>query len=121
MEAKGARRPGRPLLAKGVLQLTGHGLMAGAHVRVLCGASLEPRLFVTVDVEVPPGRMPWTAPPEIPDPAADDSVLVNLARSRMLTYYSLRAMTASALSVRPVGLAVANPESWRRRAGLVYP
>ena len=121
VEAKGARRPGRLLLAKGVLQLTGHGLMAGAHVRVLCGASLEPRLFVTVDVEVPPGRMPWTAPPEILDPAADDSLLVNLARSRMLTYYSLRAMTASALSVRPVGLAVANPESWRRRAGLVYP
>lgn len=121
VEAKGARRTGKPALAKGVLQLTGRGLMSGAHVRVLCGASLEPRLFVTVDVEVMPGRSPWRAPPEIPDPATDDSVLVNLARSRMLTYYSLRALTASALSVRPVGLAVADPESWRRRVGLVYP
>ena len=121
VEAKGARRTGKPALAKGVLQLTGGGLMSGAHVRVLCGASLEPRLFVTVDVEVMPGRSPWRAPPEIPDPATDDSVLVNLARSRMLTYYSLRALTASALSVRPVGLAVADPESWRRRVGLVYP
>jgi hypothetical protein len=34
-------------------------LMSGAHVRVLCGASLEPRRFVTVDVEVIPGRAPW--------------------------------------------------------------
>jgi hypothetical protein len=121
VEAKGARRTGLPALAKGVLQLTGRGLMSGAHVRVLCGASLEPRLFVTVDVEVLSGRSPWTAPPEIPDPSTDDSVLVNLARSRILTYYSLRALTASELSVRPVGLAVADPESWRRRAGLVYP
>ena len=121
VEAKGARRTGQPALAKGVLQLTGHGLMSGAHVRVLCGASLEPRLFATVDVEVLPGRAAWVAPPQIPDPATDDSVLINLARSRMLTYYALQALGASALSVRPVGLAVANPESWRRRAGLVYP
>jgi hypothetical protein len=121
IEAKGSRRTGRPVLAKGVLQLTGRGLMSGAHVRVLCGASLEPRLFVTVDVESLPSRAPWTAPPEIPDPAIDDSVLINLARSRMLAYYSLRALTANALSVRPVGPVVADPESWRRRAGLVYP
>ena len=121
VEAKGSRRTGQPVLAKGVLQLTGRGLMSGAHVRVLCGASLEPRLFVTVDVEALPGRAPWTASPEIPDPASEDSVLVNLARSRMLTYYSLRALTANALSVRPVGLTVADPASWRRRAGLVYP
>jgi hypothetical protein len=65
------------------------------------------------------GDPPW--PPEIPDPATDDSVLVNLARSRMLTYYSLQALATSALSVRPVGPAVADPESWRRRSGLVYP
>jgi hypothetical protein len=94
IEAKGSRRTGRPVLAKGVLQLTGRGLMSGAHVRVLCGASLEPRLFVTVDVESLPSRAPWTAPPEIPDPAIDDSVLINLARSRMLAYYSLRALTS---------------------------
>jgi hypothetical protein len=40
VEAKGARRTGQPALAKGVLQLTGHGLISGAHVRVLCGAGL---------------------------------------------------------------------------------
>jgi hypothetical protein len=121
VEAKGARRTGRPFLAKGVLQLTRRGLMSGAHVRVLCGTSLEPRLFVTVDVEVPADRSPWTTPPEIPDPATDDQVLLNLAHSRLLSYYSLRALSADALSVRPVGLAVANPESWLRRVGLVYP
>jgi hypothetical protein len=121
VEAKGARRIGQPALAKGALQLTGRGLMSGAHVCVLCGASLEPRLFVTVDVEILPGRPPRAEPPEIPDPATDDSVLVNLARSRMLTYYSLRALTPDALSVRPVGLAAADPGSWRRRVGLVYP
>lgn len=121
VEAKGARRPGQPVLAKGVLQLTGHGLMSGEHVRVLCGASLEPRLFVTVDVEVLSVRTPWAGPPEVPDPAANDSMLEGLARSRMLTYYSLRALMPDALSVRPVGPAVADPESWRRRAGLVYP
>lgn len=121
VEAKGSRHTGQPVLAKGVLQLTGRGLMNGAHVRVLCGASLEPRLFVTVDVEVLGDQPPWTAPPEVPDPATDDSVLINLARSRMLTYYSLQALATSSLSVRPVGLAAADPESWRRRAGLVYP
>lgn len=121
VEAKGARRTGQPALAKGVLQLTGRGLMSGAHVRILCGASLEPRLFATVDVEALPGRTVWAAPPQIPDPATDDSVLINLARSRMLTYYSLQALGNSALSVRPVGLTVDDPESWRRRAGLVYP
>lgn len=121
VEAKGARRPGLTFLAKGVLQLTGYGLMSGDHVRVLCGASLEPRLFVTVDVEVLPTWAPWDGPPIVPDPAADDSVLVDLARSRMLTYYSLRALPSDALSVRPIGPAVADPESWRRRAGLVYP
>ena len=121
VEAKGARRTGQPALAKGVLQLTGRDLMSGAHVRVLCGASLEPRLFVTVDVEILASRAPWSGPPEIADPATDDSMLVNLARSRILTYYSLRALTAGALFVRPVGLAVADPELWRRRAGLVYP
>ena len=121
VEAEGSRRTGLRVLAKGVLQLTGRGLMSGAHVRVLCGASLEPRLVVTVDMEVLSDRAPWTAPPEVPDPASDDSLLVSLARSRMLTYYSLRALTVSALAVRPVGLAAADPESWRRRAGLVYP
>jgi hypothetical protein len=121
VEAKGARRTGQTFLAKGARQLSGRGLMSGPHVRVLCGASLEPRLFVTVDVEILPSRAPLTAPPEIPDPASDDSVLLNLARSRMLAYYSLRALADSALSVRPVGLAVADPESWRRRVGLVYP
>jgi hypothetical protein len=121
VEAKGSRRTGLRVLAKGVLQLTGRGLMSGPHVRVLCGASLEPRLFVTVDVEILSDRTPWTEPPEVPDPASNDSLLVSLARSRMLTYYSLRALTVSALAVRPVGLAAADPESWRRRAGLVYP
>jgi hypothetical protein len=99
VEAKGARRTGQPALAKGVVQLTGRDLMSGAHVRVLCGASLEPRLFVTVDVEALPGRAAWTASPQVPDPTNDDSVLINLARSRMLTYYSLQALGATEIEL----------------------
>jgi hypothetical protein len=121
VEAKGARRTGLTALAKGALQLTHPGLMSGPHARVLCGTSLEPRLFVTVDVDVSAESVPHTAEPEIPDPDTDDGALVSLARSRMLTYYSLRALPASARSVRPIGPAVTDRASWRRRTGLVYP
>jgi hypothetical protein len=121
VEAKGTRRTGLTVLTKGVQQLTGRGLMSGPHVRVLCGTSLEPRLFVTIDVEISPAWAPRATSAEVPDPAADDSVLLSLARSRMLTYYSLQALSAGARFVRPVGPILADPGFWRPRIGLVYP
>lgn len=48
IEAKGGRRLGRQALVKGAQQLSAEGLVAGPHLRVLVGASLEPRLFVTL-------------------------------------------------------------------------
>ena len=76
---------------------------------------------MTIDVEVSPGWAPRATSPEVPDPASDDAVLLSLARSRMLTYYSLRALPADARTVRPVGPILADPAFWRPRVGLVYP
>ncbi|MFC6880647.1 hypothetical protein [Actinomadura yumaensis] len=117
IEAKGARRMGKPQLAKGASQLSVNGLMAGPHLRVLCGTSIEHRIFVTVDVDVdvsggkpgPTGPDP-DPPNRRPRPDEDDAELEALARSRMLTYYALQAIPQALLSVRPVGLAVANFE-----------
>jgi hypothetical protein len=120
VEAKGARRAGYTVLAKGALQLTSRGLMSGPHVRTLCGTSLEPRLFVTVDVEFSPSRTSSISPHNIPDPATDDTALVTLAESQMLTYYSLSDLPASARSVRPVGQVVADPVFRQQRTGLVH-
>ncbi|SNS21145.1 hypothetical protein [Actinomadura mexicana] len=109
IEAKGARRTGKPELAKGASQLSVSGLMAGPHLRVLCGTSIEHRVFVTVDIEAA-GRKRESSvlanSRRLPD--EDDTELVALARSRMLTYYVLRSLPRSLLSVRPIGPAVAD-------------
>jgi hypothetical protein len=121
IEAKGARRPGLPVLRKGAMQVSKPGLMSGPHVRVLCGTSLEHRVFMIIDVEVlaasatpPPGR-------PRPRPESDDSQLLALARSRMLTYYTLTSLPAGSVSVRPVGPAIADLAARDDGTGLVYP
>jgi hypothetical protein len=55
IEAKAARRLGKHELPKGASQLCATGLMVGPHMRVLCGTSIEHRIFVTVDVEMAAG------------------------------------------------------------------
>jgi hypothetical protein len=121
VEAKGARRLGRPALSKGAQQLSKSGLMAAPHLRVLAGTSLEHRVFVTLDIEDP--RMPAAGPaPAIArGPETDDESLLALARSRMLTYYALAATPPGSLSVRPVGPAVANISATQRHPGVVRP
>ena len=119
IEAKGARKPGLSILRKGALQVARPGLMSGPHVRALCGTSLEHRVFMTIDVEVLPAPTP---PPDDrrPRPESDDATLLALARSRMLTYYALASLPADAVSVRPVGTAIAD-RATRDGGGLVYP
>lgn len=120
VEAKGARRIRHKALAKGARQLTGADLIWGPHARVLCGASLEPRLSVTVDFEIHLDSAPPTIGGDETSPENDDDALVSLSRSRMLTYFALRALPASARSVRPVGPTVADPTR-QRRVGLIEP
>lgn len=126
IEAKAARRAGKTQLSKGVRQLSAPGLMDvdAPHVRVLCGTSIEHRIFMTIDIEshsggAPTGRVagsPW------PNPDEDDNELFALARSRMLTYYALRGLSLSSLSVRPVGPEIASAQLGRdRSAELVIP
>jgi hypothetical protein len=120
IEAKGNRRLGKTHLSKGACQLSAPGLMIGPHTRVLCGASIEHRVFMTIDVEVvaedayTPDPLPSTNNFR-PGPGVNDGVLMILARSRMLTYYLLRSLEYGALSVRPVGPGVANAELSRGR------
>lgn len=118
IEAKGGAKLGQWELAKGAKQLTAFGLMKIPHTRVLCGTSIEHRIFMTIDVdkdEIYPGHTPGSAPDGPSDngpsggrpaPDEDDSELVALARSRMLTFHALRALPPASLSVRPVGTAV---------------
>jgi len=123
VEAKGARRAGRALLAKGADQLCSHGLMTGPHARVLCGTSIEHRIFVTVDIEVDEGMRSPVPRADLTrrSPDDDDGELVALARSRMLSYYALRALPPASLAVRPVGLAVADARRPEESPSLVVP
>ncbi|WP_433615410.1 hypothetical protein ACQP2P_11495 [Dactylosporangium sp. CA-139114] len=118
IEAKGRRRLGLPDLRKGATQLLRPGLMIGPHVRMLCGTSVEHRVFVTLDLEhvkLSPASVP-TGGPDTSDPDADD--VLALARARMLTYLLLRGTPTAQLRVTPVGESVAQPRS-ARTAGAV--
>jgi hypothetical protein len=106
IEAKAARRLYKPKLTKGTEQLVAGGQAhGGAHAKVLCGASLEEQLFVSVDFESGAETEPDTGLallPEEPDVAEDEGTLYAAARSRMLTYLLLRSATHSALRIAPV-------------------
>ena len=124
VEAKAARRIGKPELSKGASQLSSIGLMSGPHLRVLCGTSIEHRVFMTVDVEAvsdsAESGMATDSGRRSPD--EDDGELVALARSRMLNFYALQSLPRESLSVRPVGPAVAAARlSQGRTANLVVP
>src|SRR5262245_42804385 len=100
VEAKGGRKLKRPALVKGAAQLTRPRLMEAPHMRGLCGTSLEPCLFVTIDAERV--AIPAVQEPETPAGLAGDELLA-LARSRLLVYLSLEALPRSELSIVPVG------------------
>ncbi|HWO66954.1 MAG TPA: hypothetical protein VNO31_43670 [Umezawaea sp.] len=110
VEAKGSKRIGKPMLAKGAQQLRRPGLMDGPHVKVLCGTSLADRVFVTLDVEEDLGT---------PPSASEDDRLLTLALSRMLLYLALVALPRRSWTVLPVGAGVSERGSRRGGIGLV--
>jgi hypothetical protein len=101
------------------------GLISGPHLRVLAGASLEPRLFVTLDLEdCSPhdeshltNNGPWDDDDSLL--SDDGESLLRLARSRMLFYLSLAALPSASRAVVPIGPAVADPGRRRERTGYV--
>jgi hypothetical protein len=111
VEAKAARWIGLPQLKKGRDQLlAGSALVEDVpHRLVLCGASVEEEVFVTVDHIATGGPDTWPdhlppfsqAPPEgseLTDPAG----LVEFARSQMLIYLYLNSLERDRLTVVPV-------------------
>jgi hypothetical protein len=124
VEAKAARRLHKSKLTKGAQQLIAGGQAhGGAHTKVLCGASLEDQLFVTLDFESMDeviGEDPLVA--EEPDVADDDGALYAVARSSMLIYLFLRSAQHQTLRIAPVSMNGASsrgiPGTSRRGGGL---
>ncbi|MFE2377316.1 hypothetical protein [Streptomyces sp. NPDC059398] len=102
VEAKGSRRLGLGPRIKGAQQLDVGALVPVTHQKVLCGTSLERRLFMMIDVE---GAPPPGDPDNISDEETlqDDEALLELARSRMLTYLALSSLPRDGLRVTAVG------------------
>ncbi|KUM80114.1 hypothetical protein AQI70_08080 [Streptomyces curacoi] len=73
------------------------------HHKVLCGTSLEKRLFMMIDV----ARVDHGGDDAVTgtDDQAQDSgeVLLELARARMMTYFTLASLPPALLRVTPVG------------------
>ena len=118
IEAKGSQKLQRRALSKGVDQLSTPGLLTGDHMRVLCGTSLDPYLFMTIDVEEHiRDHLPERQHASM-DLADDDDLLLAVARSRMLLYLALTAMQPTERWIVPVGLTI--PEvADRSRGGTV--
>ena len=118
IEAKAARRLGKTELAKGVRQLSLPGLMSWPHVRLMCGTSIEHRVFVTIDVEAVDRSTGYDVGPDDQEqPSSEgDADLLELARSRMLTYFALQGLPPESLLVRPVGQAIAVAQQNQGRA-----
>ncbi|WP_382465447.1 hypothetical protein ACFIN9_18145 [Streptomyces noursei] len=123
VEAKGSRRLGLRPRIKGAKQLDVGALVPVTHQKVLCGTSLERRLFMMIDVEdLPktgnsgggpdgdsgggPGGGPDGDSGDSTDEEAleqDDEALLELARSRMLTYLALTSLPRDGLRITAVG------------------
>ncbi|WP_167502500.1 hypothetical protein [Streptomyces malaysiensis] len=107
VEAKGSRRLGKRPRIKGAEQLDVGALVPVPHQKVLCGTSLERRLFMMIDVEsASMANKPGDASTQGNSEEAlerDDEALLELARSRMLTYLALASLPPGRLRVTPVG------------------
>jgi hypothetical protein len=125
VEAKGYRRLGKTHLRNGARQLSVPGLMKGPHMRMLCGTSIEHRVFMTIDIEAIDDGAGLEGDPRTdarPSPDENDEALVVLASSRMLNYHALQGLPRSALTVRPVGAAIGDERRRRTQAtDLVFP
>ncbi|MFE9404391.1 hypothetical protein ACFYNY_21910 [Streptomyces sp. NPDC006530] len=106
VEAKGSRRLGLRPRSKGAKQLDVGALVPVPHQKVLCGTSLERRLFMMIDVEGAPTAGSSSATAASVDEETleqDDEALLELARSRMLTYLALMSLPRGGLRITPVG------------------
>jgi len=122
VEAKGGRVLGSHSRRKGARQLDVGSLVPGAHQKVLCGTSLQQRLFMMIDIEADGSAAENTVPPEQADDDVlehDDDALVELARARMLTYLALVSLPPGSLRVTAVSDSL-NDRLSRRSGGLVH-
>ncbi|WP_159329669.1 hypothetical protein [Streptomyces tendae] len=103
VEAKGSRRLGMGPRTKGAQQLDVGALVPVAHQKVLCGTSLERRLFMMIDVEGDPATGDPDNTSDEETLQQDDEALLELARSRMLTYLALSSLPRDGLRVTAVG------------------
>lgn len=104
VEAKGKRRLGQPALREGRDQLELSDVMYGSYRKLLCGTSIEHRLFMTLDIEDDRGRDGTQGSDyAAADLREDDIALFHEARASMLVYLLLVATPYQALSLRPVG------------------
>ncbi|MGP3977276.1 hypothetical protein ACTWQF_25355 [Streptomyces sp. 8N114] len=123
VEAKGSRRLGLRPRAKGAKQLDVGAIVLVPHQKVLCGTSLERRLFMMIDVEDTPAVGNASDTPT-DSPAGetleqDDEALLELARSRMLTYLALASLPRNGLRITAVGRPEEGPAA--ERGNLVRP
>ncbi|MFB7470822.1 hypothetical protein [Kitasatospora sp. NPDC056184] len=123
VEAKGGRWLPDRSRQRGARQLDVGALMTEPYRKVLCGTSLEKRLFMMIDVEdepsSPDGPSAGAASEDLGEDLAqdDDEALLALAQARMLTYLALVSMPRSGLRAVAVGRPQAGAA--RRRSGLV--
>lgn len=117
VEAKGSRRLGVRPRIKGATQLDVGALVPAPHQKVLCGTSLERRLFMMIDVQdasklgTPGAASVQSAGEETLE--QDDESLLELARSRMLTYLALESLPRDRLRVTAVGRPEEGSAAWR--------
>ncbi|MFF2951761.1 hypothetical protein ACFVVU_10540 [Kitasatospora sp. NPDC057965] len=122
VEAKGGRWLPDRSRRKGARQLDVGALMTEPYRKVLCGTSLEKRLFMMIDVEdgpsAPDGPLTGAAADLDEDLVQDDDeALLDLAQARMLTYLALVSLPREGL--RAVAVGGPRPGPARRRSGLV--
>lgn len=117
VEAKGSRRLGLRPRVKGAKQLDVGTLVPVPHQKVLCGTSLERRLFMMIDVEgAPTAGSPGDISADSTDEETleqDDEALLELARSRMLTYLALASLPRDGLRITAVGRVEEGPVAAR--------
>jgi hypothetical protein len=110
VEAKGGRRLPVSARKKGARQLAVEAVLPSPHRKILCGTSLERRLFMMIDIEKDlrpdaAAAVPSSSVDEADEEALreDNDVLLDLARSRLLTYLALSSLPRTALRLAPVG------------------
>ncbi|MET7387229.1 hypothetical protein ACFYPT_20525 [Streptomyces sp. NPDC005529] len=103
VEAKGGRWLRTPSRRKGAKQLDVGALLPAPHYKVLCGTSLEQRLFMVIDVESEDHGADNSGDGTDDQAQDSDEMLLRLARARMMTYFTLASLPPALLRVTPVG------------------